>query len=117
MSKKLYTLYGVNTAMDLLRPGARWQITNGFFDIWEDPRPCPTIEEVLDVMEKIKQFEDTIPTLWKDDLVNNVNTNEVQNMNTTQTVNLISTQIPSISTQQVAALSTTQIPSISTSQI
>ena len=49
--------------MHLLRPGAKWEITNGFFSRWEDPRPCPTWEEVMDTVEKIKAFEDSINTI------------------------------------------------------
>lgn len=61
---KIYTLYGVNTAMDMLRPGAKWEISNTTFTRWDDPRPCPTWEEVVDTMEKIKAFEDSINTIW-----------------------------------------------------
>ena len=61
---KTYQLMGIDTAMHLLRPGARWEITNNFFSVWEDPRPCPTIEEVHETMEKIKAFEDSINTIW-----------------------------------------------------
>lgn len=61
---KVYTLYGINTAMHLLRPGAKWEISNTTFTRWEDPRPCPTWEEVRDTMEKIKAFEDSIKTVW-----------------------------------------------------
>jgi hypothetical protein len=64
MEEKIYMLYGIDTAMHLLRPGARWEITNNFFSVWEDPRPCPTIEEVHATMEKIKAFEDSINTVW-----------------------------------------------------
>ena len=64
MEEKIYMLYGIDTAMHLLRPGARWEITNNFFSVWEDPRPCPTIEEVHETMEKIKNFEDSINTVW-----------------------------------------------------
>jgi hypothetical protein len=60
-------LYGIDTAMHLLRPGAKWEITNNFFSRWEDPRPCPTIEEVHETMEKIKAFEDSINTVWTDE--------------------------------------------------
>ncbi len=31
--------------MHLLRPGARWGISNRDFTVWEDERPCPTWEE------------------------------------------------------------------------
>lgn len=61
---KIYQLYGIDTAMHLLRPGARWEISNSHFSVWEDPRPCPTWEEVVETMEKIKAFEDSINTIW-----------------------------------------------------
>lgn len=61
---KIYQLYGIDTAMHLLRPGAIWEISNTMFTRWEDPRPCPTWEEVMDTMEKIKSFEDSINTVW-----------------------------------------------------
>ena len=64
MEEKIYMLYGIDTAMHLLRPGARWEITNNFFSVWEDPRPCPTWQEVMDTMKKIKAFEDSINTVW-----------------------------------------------------
>jgi len=64
MNTKHYQLYGIDTAMHLLRPGAKWEISNTMFTRWEDPRPCPTMEEVLDTMEKIKEFEDSINTIW-----------------------------------------------------
>ena len=64
MEEKIYMLYGIDTAMHLLRPGARWEITNNFFSVWEDPRPCPTMEEVHETMDKIKAIEDSINTVW-----------------------------------------------------
>ena len=64
MEGKVYMLVGIDTAMHLLRPGARWEITNNFFSLWDDPRPCPTMEEVHETMEKIKAFEDSINTIW-----------------------------------------------------
>jgi len=64
MENKIYQLYGIDTAMHLLRPGAKWEISNTMFTRWEDPRPCPTMEEVLETMEKIKAFEDSINTVW-----------------------------------------------------
>jgi hypothetical protein len=69
MTTKQYMLVGIDTAMHLLRPGARWEITNNFFSVWNDPRPCPTMEEVHDTMEKIKAFEDSINTIWTDEQV------------------------------------------------
>ena len=64
MDNKIYQLYGIDTAMHLLRPGAKWEISNTMFTRWEDPRPCPTMEEVKETMEKIKAFEDSIKTIW-----------------------------------------------------
>lgn len=61
---KVYKLVGIETAMHLLRPNAAWEITNNKFTRWEDPRPCPTIEEVYETIEKIKSFEDSIPTIY-----------------------------------------------------
>lgn len=61
---KVYQLYGIDTAMHLLRPGAKWEISNTMFTRWEDPRPCPTWEEVSETMDKIKAFEDSINTVW-----------------------------------------------------
>ncbi len=67
--EKQYMLYGIDTAMHLLRPGARWEITNNFFSLWDDPRPCPTMEEVHATMEKIKAFEDSINTIWTEEQI------------------------------------------------
>ncbi len=62
---KSYQIVGINTAMHLLRPGAKWEFTGGVgFTRWDDPRPCPTVEEVFEVIEKIKAFEDSINTIF-----------------------------------------------------
>lgn len=68
-------MYGINTAMQLLRPNARWEVANDQFVVWEDPRPCPTMEEVWETMDKIKAFEDSINTVWRDDQVEAYNKN------------------------------------------
>lgn len=61
---KAYQLVGIDTAMHLLRPGAKWEFSSGIgFTVWDDPRPCPTVEEVFDVIEKIRQFEESINTI------------------------------------------------------
>jgi len=62
--KKIYRFYGIDVAMQMLRPNAKWEISNNVFTRWDDPRPCPSMEEVRWVMEKIKEFEDSIPTIW-----------------------------------------------------
>jgi len=64
MQNKIYRLYGIDTAMEMLRPGAKWEITNSYFSRWDDPRPCPTWEEVMSTLDKIKQFEDSVNTIW-----------------------------------------------------
>lgn len=61
---KIYRLYGINTAMELLRPGAKWEISNRDITKWDDPRPCPTWKEIDETMEKILEFEDSIETVW-----------------------------------------------------
>jgi len=61
---KKYQLYGIDTAMQLLRPNAKWEISNRTITRWEDDRPCPTWEEIDATMEKIKAFEDSISTIW-----------------------------------------------------
>jgi hypothetical protein len=64
MDTKIYRFFGIDVAMQLLRPNAKWEISNNVFTRWDDPRPCPSIEEVHWVMNKIKEFEDAIPTIW-----------------------------------------------------
>ena len=61
---KIYRLFGINTAMEMLRPGAKWEISNRMITRWDDPRPCPTWEEIDATMEKIKAFEDSVTTIW-----------------------------------------------------
>lgn len=63
-NNKIYMFYGIDTAMYLLRPGAKWEISNCKFTKWDDPRPCPTWEEVCETMEKIKAFENSINTIF-----------------------------------------------------
>ena len=67
MESKIYRLWGIDVAMQLLRPNAKWEISNGVFTRWDDPRPCPSIEEVYCVMDQIKEFEEKIPTIWLDE--------------------------------------------------
>ncbi len=62
---KIYRFYGINGAIELLRPGAKWEWTGGVgFTRWDDERPKPSVEEVEETMEKIKEFEDSINTIW-----------------------------------------------------
>lgn len=57
-------IVGIDTAVHLLRPGAKWEWTGGVgFTRWDDPRPKPSVEEVMETIEKIKAFEDSINTI------------------------------------------------------
>jgi hypothetical protein len=61
---KAYQLVGIDVAMHLLRPGAKWEITGGVgFTRWDDPRPQPSMQEVMETVEKIKAFEESINTI------------------------------------------------------
>ena len=57
--KKLYEWVAFDSAINLLRPRAKWKIDHGKFE-WQDHRPCPTMKEVEDVLKKIKDFEESI---------------------------------------------------------
>lgn len=72
MQTKVYRYLGIDVAMELLRPGAKWEISNNMFTRWEDSRPCPSIEEVYWVMDKIKEFEESIPTVWTNEQLKNM---------------------------------------------
>ncbi len=74
MDTKIYRFYGIDVAMQMLRPGAKWEISNNVFTRWEDPRPCPSIEEVYWVMDKIKEFEESIPTIYLPEQLEAMNT-------------------------------------------
>lgn len=61
---KAYRLLGIDTAIHLLRPDAKWEWTSGIgFTRWDDPRPVPSVQEVMETIEKIKAFEDSINTI------------------------------------------------------
>lgn len=64
---KTYRFYGLNAAIDLLRPNARYETDGMKFTQWDDERPCPPWEEVLNTLIKIKNFEDSIDTIWTKD--------------------------------------------------
>jgi hypothetical protein len=69
---KIYRLTGIDSAMEMLRPGAKWEISNSTFTRWEDDRPCPSMEEVRDVQKKAREFEDSINTIWTKDQENQI---------------------------------------------
>lgn len=72
---QIYQLYGIETAMQLLRPNAKWEISNSNITHWEDSRPCPTWTEIDQTMEKIKAFEESIPTIWDSEFINKISGN------------------------------------------
>jgi len=61
---KIYRILGIDMAMEMLRPGAKWEISNRDITRWDDPRPCPTWQEIDETMMKIKLFEDSIETIY-----------------------------------------------------
>lgn len=79
MDTKIYRLYGIDTAMHLLRPGAKWEWTGGLgFTRWEDPRPKPSVQEVEETMEKIKAFEESINTIWLPEQIEEITGQQAQ---------------------------------------
>lgn len=73
---KIYRFYGIDVAMQMLRPNAKWEIYNNVITRWDDPRPCPSMDEVYWVMEKIKEFEESIPTIWLPEQLEAMNVRE-----------------------------------------
>tara|TARA_R100001510_G_C7505272_1_gene107231 strand:- start:52 stop:306 length:255 start_codon:yes stop_codon:yes gene_type:complete len=64
MQDKIYRLTGIDSAVEMLRPGAKWEISNFTFTRWDDDRPCPSMEEIKDVQKKAREFEDSVNTIW-----------------------------------------------------
>ena len=67
METKQYKWVAIDIAIQLLRPGAKYTLTNTTFTEWDDPRPCPTWTEIEDTLQKIRDFEDSIKTLYIED--------------------------------------------------
>jgi hypothetical protein len=79
MDTKIYRFYGIDMAMQLLRPGAKWEWTGGVgFTRWEDPRPKPSVQEVEETMEKIKAFEESINTIWLPEQIEEITGQQAQ---------------------------------------
>ena len=57
---RTYTITGVHTAINLLRPQAKYCLSNTEFIIWDDPRPAPTWNQIQETINKIRDFEDSI---------------------------------------------------------
>ena len=69
---KIYRLTGIDSAIEMLRPGAKWEISNSTFTRWEDDSPCPSMDEVRDVQKKAREFEDSINTILTKDQENQI---------------------------------------------
>jgi len=67
LEEKIYRLTGIDSAVEMLRPGAKWEITNNYFSKWDDDRPQPSMEEVKKVQKLAKEFEDKLDTIWKEE--------------------------------------------------
>ena len=65
--EKIYRFCGINDAVEVLRPGASYEISNSFWSRWDDDRPCPSMEEVKAVQEKLKELEDFANTIYTKD--------------------------------------------------
>jgi hypothetical protein len=53
-----YRFAGIDVAMQILRPGATFEISGLTITNWDDPRPKPTTEEIVEMVESIKKFEE-----------------------------------------------------------
>ena len=62
--EKIYRLTGIDSAIEMLRPSAKWEITNHHFSKWDDDRPQPSMEEVKKVQKLAREFEDKLDTIW-----------------------------------------------------
>ena len=62
--EKIYRLTGLDSAVEMLRPSAKWEISNHNFSKWDDDRPQPSMEEVKKVQKLAKEFEDKLDTIW-----------------------------------------------------
>ena len=65
LNGKIYRLLGYRVAIEMLRPNVkRWEITDNKFSVWEDERPMPTMEEIIQAQDAAKKFEDSINTIY-----------------------------------------------------
>ena len=65
MAKKMiYRISGLDSAIELIRPGASYELTQNGFEIWNDPRPQPTIKELKEVQKKTREFEESLNPIF-----------------------------------------------------
>lgn len=66
--RKIYRIFGVVSAIEFLRPGAKYSFSsNDGLVEWLDDRTPPTIEEINETLQKIKDFEDSIESVWTEE--------------------------------------------------
>jgi hypothetical protein len=53
-----YRFAAIDVVMQILRPNATFELYGDRIARWDDPRPQPTREEILEMLEAIKKFED-----------------------------------------------------------
>ena len=53
-----YQFAGIDVAMQILRPNATFELYGDRIAKWDDPRPQPSSEEILGMLEAIRNFED-----------------------------------------------------------
>jgi len=62
--KPFYRFTGIDVAIALLRPNAKYEFNGSRIVQWDDPRPEPTMEEIIETQQKAEAFENSIPTVW-----------------------------------------------------
>jgi hypothetical protein len=65
MAKKIiYRISGLDSAIELIRPDASYELTQNGFEVWNDPRPQPTMEELKEVQKKTREFEESLNPIF-----------------------------------------------------
>ncbi len=84
--KKIYRLTALNCVIEMLRPGAKYEISSSeqglVFTRWDDDRPKPSIKEVLEVQRLSKEYEDKINTIWREEDIKKHNDSWTSKLNT-----------------------------------
>lgn len=57
LNSGLYKYASFENAVKLLRPGCKFTINNLQFTEWKHKDPPPSIEEIYEMIDKIKKFE------------------------------------------------------------
>ena len=55
--RKTYVITGINTAISLLRPEAKYCLQNTNFIEWNDQRPAPTWDEIMKLSQKLESLK------------------------------------------------------------